>query len=59
MVSYNSGYYGTRNKIKGNPSTESLVVNKSLAIESRSYLLKMLGKNGFVQLYFDNKLDQL
>jgi len=59
MVSYNSGYYGTRNKIKGNPTTEIMVVNKSLAIESRSYLLKMLGKNGFVQLYFDNKLDQL
>jgi hypothetical protein len=59
MVSYNSGYYGTRNKIKGNPTTEIIVVNKSLAIESRSYLLKMLGKNGFVQLYFDNKLDQL
>jgi soluble lytic murein transglycosylase-like protein len=59
MVSYNSGYYGTRNKIKGNPTTESLVVNKSLAIESRSYLLKMLGKNGFIQLFFDNKMNLL
>jgi len=59
MVSYNSGYYGTKNKIKGSPTTDSMVVNKSLALESRSYLLKMLGKNGFIQLYFDNKLDQL
>jgi len=59
MVSYNSGYYGTKNKIKGSPTTNSMVVNKSLALESRSYLLKMLGKNGFIQLYFDNKLDQL
>jgi soluble lytic murein transglycosylase-like protein len=58
MVSYNAGYYGMRNKIKGSPTTESMVVNKSIPIESRSYLLKMLGKNGFVQLYFDNKLDQ-
>jgi soluble lytic murein transglycosylase-like protein len=59
MVSYNAGYYGTRNKVKGMPSTESMVKNKSIPIESRNYLLKMLGKNGFVQLYFDNKLDKL
>ena len=59
MVSYNSGYYGTKNKIKGSPTTESMVLNKSLAIESRSYLLKMLGKDGFVQLYFDNKMNEL
>jgi soluble lytic murein transglycosylase-like protein len=59
MVSYNSGYYGTKNKIIGSPTTESLILNKSLAKESRNYLLKMLGKNGFIQLYFDNKLDKL
>jgi len=59
MVSYNSGYYGTKNKIKGSPTTNSMLVNKGLALESRSYLLKMLGKNGFIQLYFDNNLDQL
>jgi hypothetical protein len=59
MVSYNAGYYGIKNKVKGSPSTESMVVNKSLPIESRSYLLKMLGKSGFIQLYFDNKLNQL
>lgn len=59
MVSYNAGYYGMRNKVKGSPTTESLILNKSIPLESRSYLLKMLGKNGFVQLYFDNKLNEL
>lgn len=59
MVSYNAGYYGMRNKVKGSPTTESMVGNKSIPLESRSYLLKMLGKNGFVQLYFDNKLNEL
>lgn len=59
MVSYNAGYYGMRNKVKGSPTTESMVSNKSIPLESRSYLLKMLGKNGFVQLYFDNKLNEL
>ena len=59
MVSYNTGYYGSKNKIKGNPTTLSMVNNKSIALESRSYLLKMLGKNGFIQLYFENKMNEL
>lgn len=59
MVSYNTGYYGSKDKIKGFPSTLSMVNNRSIAIESRSYLLKMLGKDGFVQLYFDNKMNEL
>lgn len=59
MVSYNTGYYGSKDKIKGNPTTLSMVNNRSIAIESRSYLLKMLGKNGFVQLYFENKMNEL
>lgn len=59
MVSYNTGYYGSKNKIKGFPSTLSMVNNRSIAIESRSYLLKMLGRNGFVQLYFENKMNEL
>lgn len=59
MVSYNAGYYGTRNKLKGNDTTLSMVNNKSIPLESRSYLLKMLGKNGFVELYFDNKINEL
>lgn len=59
MVSYNAGYYGTKSKIQGSPTTLSMVGNKSLSLESRSYLLKMLGKNGFIQLYFENKMNEL
>jgi hypothetical protein len=59
MVGYNAGYYGTKSKMKGSPTTLSLVSNKSLPLESRSYLLKMLGKDGFIQLFFDNKMNLL
>jgi hypothetical protein len=59
LVSYNAGYYGTKDKVKGNPTTLSMVTNKRIPLESRSYLLKMLGKDGFVQLYFDNKMNEL
>jgi len=52
MVSYNAGYYAMRNLVKGNPSTEQLLKNKKIPIESRSYLLKMLGVNGFLDLWF-------
>ena len=54
MVSYNAGYYSMRNKVKGNQTTEQLLKNKSIPLESRSYLLKMLGVNGFMELYFKN-----
>lgn len=59
MVSYNAGYYGTKDKITGNPTTLSMVNNRRIPLESRSYLLKMLGKDGFIQLYFDNKMNEL
>jgi soluble lytic murein transglycosylase-like protein len=52
MVSYNAGYYSMRNKVKGNPTTEQLLKNKSIPLESRGYLLKMLGVNGFLDLWF-------
>jgi len=54
MVSYNAGYYAMRTKVTGNPTTEQLVLNKKIPLESRGYLLKMLGVNGFIQLY-ENK----
>jgi len=54
MVSYNAGYYAMRNLVKGNPSTEQLLKNKKIPIESRSYLLKMLGVSGFLDLWFKN-----
>jgi hypothetical protein len=55
MVSYNAGYYGSRNKVKGKMTTTQIVNNKSFALESRGYLLKMLGVNGFMDLWFKNK----
>lgn len=55
MVSYNAGYYGSRNKVKGKMTTTQMVNNKSFALESRGYLLKMLGVNGFMDLWFKNK----
>ena len=55
MVSYNSGYYASKNKIKGSVTTTELVNNKTFALESRGYLLKMLGVNGFLHLWFKDK----
>ena len=52
MVSYNAGYYSMRNKVKGSLTTQQLINNKSIPIESRGYLLKMLGVNGFLDLWF-------
>jgi hypothetical protein len=55
MVSYNAGYYSSKNKVKGKMTTTQMVSNKSFALESRGYLLKMLGVNGFMHLWFKNK----
>jgi len=52
MVAYNAGFYGTRNKIKG-LTTKQIVADKSLPLESRAYVLKMLGVNGFMDLYYN------
>lgn len=54
MVSYNAGYYSMRNKVKGKLTTEQLLNNKTIPLESRGYLLKMLGVNGFLELWFKN-----
>jgi soluble lytic murein transglycosylase-like protein len=52
MVSYNAGYYSMRNLVKGVLTTQQLINNKSIPLESRGYLLKMLGVNGFLDLWF-------
>lgn len=52
MVAYNAGYYGMRNKVKS-LTAEQIVNNKSLPIESRAYVLKMMGVNGFMDLYYN------
>jgi hypothetical protein len=54
MVSYNAGYYSMRNKVKGKMTTEQLLNNRTIPLESRGYLLKMLGVNGFLDLWFKN-----
>jgi soluble lytic murein transglycosylase-like protein len=56
MVSYNAGYYSMRNEVKGKLTTEQLLNNKSIPLESRGYLLKMLGVNGFLDLWFKNNI---
>jgi uncharacterized radical SAM superfamily Fe-S cluster-containing enzyme len=56
MVAYNAGYYGTRNKVK-NLNAKQIVNDKSVPSESRAYVLKMLGVNGFMDLYY-NILDK-
>ncbi len=52
MVAYNAGYYGMRNRVKS-LTAEQIVNNKSLPIESRAYVLKMMGVNGFMDLYYN------
>ena len=52
MVSYNSGYYSSKGSLRGVITTTQLVNNKTFPLESRGYLLKMLGVNGFLDLWF-------
>ena len=52
MVAYNAGYYGMRNRVKS-LTAEQIVNNKGLPIESRAYVLKMMGVNGFMDLYYN------
>ena len=56
MVAYNAGYYGMRNKVK-NLTAQQIVNDKSIPVESRAYVLKMMGVNGFMDLYY-NVLDK-
>ena len=56
MVAYNAGYYGMRNKVK-NLTIDKIVESTSIPSESRGYVLKMMGVNGFMDLYY-NVLDK-
>jgi hypothetical protein len=55
LVAYNAGAY--RSVLNSAPviDTASLVKNKQVPLESRGYLLKMLGKDGFLQLMIVDK----
>ena len=56
MLTYNWSYYTARNLLKGNPTSESMVMNTKFPKESRNYLLKQLGVNGFMELYVKNNI---
>lgn len=51
MVSYNRGYSSTKNLVKGNVTTEQMMKLK-LGVEAKSYLLKMLGRYGFISMAY-------
>ena len=63
MVAYNAGAYtkslvvtGTSTTANTNPvDTSALIANMKVPLESRNYLLKMLGKDGFLQLLIVDK----
>jgi hypothetical protein len=54
IVAYNKGYYSAKNDMKGLTTTLQLFNKKGLGKEPKAYLLKMLGVNGFLDLWFKN-----
>lgn len=58
MVAYNAGLYGSEiNSYGSSPvSSETLATNKNLPLESRSYIVKMLGVDGFLDLIIRQKV---
>lgn len=60
MVGYNAGAYrvvlGADKKSRETPvDSTSLSINRAVPVESRSYLKKMLGKDGFLELIYKYK----
>lgn len=51
MVAYNRGYSSSKNILKGSIDSEKMLKLK-IGIEPKSYLLKMLGRYGFLDLMF-------
>jgi soluble lytic murein transglycosylase-like protein len=59
LVSYNAGAYTKSQNVGTKPiqtpiDTALLVADKRVPLESRNYLQKVLGKNGFLELYVNN-----
>lgn len=59
LVSYNAGAYTKSQNVGTKPiqtpiDTALLVADKRVPLESRNYLQKVLGKNGFLELYLNN-----
>jgi hypothetical protein len=53
IIAYNKGFYGARTSMIGLTTTEELLAKKGLGREPKGYLLKMLGVNGFLDLWFN------
>ena len=53
IVAYNKGFYGAKSIMVGLTTTEELINKKGLGREPKGYLLKMLGVNGFLDLWFN------
>lgn len=58
MIAYNAGAYNAALRSYGKVAVKSdtLVNNKKLPLESRSYVLKMLGVDGFLDLIIQQKV---
>jgi soluble lytic murein transglycosylase-like protein len=54
IVAYNAGFYGARQIMRGLKTTQQILNSKKLRKETRGYLLKMLGVNGFLDIWFKN-----
>jgi soluble lytic murein transglycosylase-like protein len=52
MVAYNRGYSSTKNLVKGDITSEKMM-KLSLGKEAKAYILKMLGRYGFLDLMFN------
>jgi hypothetical protein len=52
MVSYNRGYPSTKNLVKGNVTTTEMM-KLNLGAEAKGYLLKMLGRYGFLSIAYE------
>jgi hypothetical protein len=52
IIAYNQSAYGDISRYKGKfVSTNTLFKDKGIPKETRDYLVKTLGKNGFLELY--------
>lgn len=58
MVAYNAGAYNSQLRAYGSNvvSSDAMVNNTKIPLESRSYILKMLGVDGFLELIFKEDL---
>ena len=57
IIGYNQSAYGRISAYKGKfVSTETLFKDKKIPKETRNYIVQVLGKNGFLELYVKNNI---